>query len=80
MTIAERIFVEVRALPEDQARAVLKYVRFLQSRRAVRSSAQQDMSAFDQFGAVYEGPLNRGERHEPAANLGEGVPFHPSEG
>jgi hypothetical protein len=61
MTIAERIFAEVRELPEDQARAVLHFVRFLTSRRAPARSAARDLSAFDPFGAVYEGNFNRGE-------------------
>lgn len=56
MTIAERIREEVRTLPEAQARAVLNFVLFLKSRIAVDQSAQRDMSAFDRFGAVYEGP------------------------
>ena len=56
MTIAERIFAEVRSLPEEQARAVLNYVVFLKSRIAADRSARHDMSAFDCFGAVYEGP------------------------
>jgi hypothetical protein len=61
MTIAERIFAEVRSLPEDQARAVLKFVRFLKSRQTDSRAAQRDTSAFDCFGAVYEGPFNRDE-------------------
>jgi len=59
MTIAKTIFAEVRELPEDQARAVLHFVCFLRSRRAPARSAPPDMSAFDQFGAVYEGNFNR---------------------
>jgi hypothetical protein len=35
MTTAERIFEEVRALPETQAREVLDFVSFLKSRRTV---------------------------------------------
>jgi hypothetical protein len=61
VTIAEKIFAEARSLPEDQARAVLNFVRFLQSRHDARSSAHQDMSIFDQFGAVYEADFNRDE-------------------
>jgi hypothetical protein len=61
MTIAESIFAEVRSLPEVQGRAVLYYVLFLKSRIAADRPAQHDMSAFDQFGAVYEGPINRAE-------------------
>lgn len=64
MTIAERIFAEVRSLPENQAHAVLNFVRSLQSRHDAQSSAQQDMSAFDRFGTVYEGPVSRDELYD----------------
>ena len=40
MTTAERIFAEVRSLPEEQARAVLNYVVFLKSRIAADRSAR----------------------------------------
>jgi hypothetical protein len=36
MTTAERIFEEVRALPETQAREVLDFVSFLKSRQTAR--------------------------------------------
>lgn len=64
MTIAERIFEEVRALPETQAREVLDFVSFLKARRAAGKSAQRDMSAFDRFGAVYDGHFNRDELYD----------------
>jgi len=65
MTIAERIFEEVSALPERQAREVLDFVSFLKARRAAgKSSAQRDMSAFDRFGAVYDGHFNRDELYD----------------
>lgn len=64
MTIAERIFEEVRALPEMQAREVLDFVSFLKSRRTTAKSAQRDMSAFDRFGAVYDGRFNRDELYD----------------
>jgi hypothetical protein len=63
MTTAERIFEEVRALPETQAREVLDFVSILKSRQA----AQRDMSAFDRFGAVYDGRFNRDALHDRAA-------------
>lgn len=63
MTIAERIFEEVRALPEIQAREVLDFVSFLKSRQADKS-AQRDVSAFDRFGAVYDGHFNRDELYD----------------
>jgi len=61
MTTAETIFAEVRSLPETVAREVLDFVAFLKARQATGKAAQQDMSAFDRFGAVYEGPFNRDE-------------------
>jgi hypothetical protein len=64
MTIAERIFDEVRALPEMQAREVLDFVGFLKSRQTAGKSAQRDMSAFDRFGAVYDGHFNRDELYD----------------
>jgi hypothetical protein len=65
MTIAERIFEEVRALPETQAREVLDFVSFLKSRQtAGKAAAQRDMSAFDRFGAVYEERFNRDELYD----------------
>ncbi len=63
MTIAERIFEEVRSLPEIQAREVLDFVSFLKSRQAGKS-AQRDVSAFDRFGAVYDGHFNRDELYD----------------
>lgn len=64
MTIAERIFEEVRALPETQAREVLDFVGFLKSQRKTGTSTQRDMSAFDRFGAVYDGRFNRDELYD----------------
>jgi hypothetical protein len=59
MTTAEKIFEEVSALPETQAREVLDFVRSLKARQAGGKSVQTDMSAFDRFGAVYDGPFDR---------------------
>jgi hypothetical protein len=64
VTTAEKIFAEVRALPETVAREVLDFVAFLKTRQAKGKSAQRDMSAFDRFGAVYEGPFNRDELYD----------------
>lgn len=61
MTTAEKIQAEVRTLPEAQAREVLDFVAFLKSRLKRNKSTQQDASAFDRFGAVYEGQFNRNE-------------------
>jgi len=59
MTTAERIFEEVRALPETQAREVLDFVSLVKSRQTAGKAVQRDMSAFDRFGAVYDGRFNR---------------------
>ena len=64
MTTAEKIFAEVRTLPETVAREVLDFVALLKTRQANGKSAQRDMSAFDRFGAVYEGPFNRDELYD----------------
>jgi Ca2+-binding EF-hand superfamily protein len=64
MTTAERILEEVRALPETQAREVLNFMRFLKSPRKTGTSTQRDMSAFDRFGAEYDGRFNRDELYD----------------
>jgi hypothetical protein len=64
MTTAEKIFEEVRALPETQAREVLNFVSSLKSRRMPGKPTQRDMSAFDRFGAVYDGRFNRNELYD----------------
>jgi len=64
MTTAERIFEEVLALPETQAREVLDFISFLKSQRMAAKSTKQDMSAFDRFGAVYDGHFNRDELYD----------------
>ena len=64
MTTAEKIFEEVRALPETQAREVLNFVSSLKSRRMPGKPTQRDMSAFDRFGAVYVGHYNRDELYD----------------
>ena len=64
MTTPEKVFAEVRALPETVAREVLDFVGFLKTRQAKGKSVQRDMSAFDRFGAVYDGHFNRDELHD----------------
>lgn len=64
MTIAEEILAEVQTLPEAQAREVLYFIALLKSRRQRGESIQQDVSAFDRFGAVYEGQLRRDELYD----------------
>ena len=64
MTTAEKILAELRTLPEAQAREVLDFVAFLKSRLRRNKSTQRDLSAFDRFGAVYEGQFNRDELYD----------------
>jgi hypothetical protein len=64
MTTAEKILEEVRTLPETDAREVLDFVAFLKARRAGNKSVKLDTSAFDRFGAVYEGPFKRDEQYD----------------
>jgi len=64
MTTAEEILAEVRTLPEAQAREVLDFVAFLKSRLQRNRTTHKDVSAFDRFGAVYEGQFNRDELYD----------------
>jgi Ca2+-binding EF-hand superfamily protein len=64
MTIAERIFQEVSTLPETQAREFLDFVTVLKSRQRSGKATERDMSAFDRFGAVYDGRFNRDELYD----------------
>ncbi|MDP1636175.1 MAG: hypothetical protein Q8L69_16025 [Gallionellaceae bacterium] len=65
MNTAEKIFEEVRALPEVQAREVLDFVGFLKAKVGGYNTAlPADMSDFDRFGAVYDGRFNRDESHD----------------
>lgn len=54
---------DVQNLPEDQAQKVLDFVANLKARRAAQAS-EQDMTVFDQFGAVYDGHFNRDELYD----------------
>jgi hypothetical protein len=64
VTIAEKILAEVQTLPEAQAREVLYFIALLKSRRQHGGSTQQDVSAFERFGAVHEGQLRRDELYD----------------
>jgi len=66
MNTAEKIFEEVRTLPESVAREVLDFVGYLKAKRAEHPKVEAaDMSEFDQFGAVFE----RGETTEPEREI-----------
>ena len=65
MNTAEKIFEEVRSLPEFQAQEVLDFVGFLKNKNIVQSKDKtKDMSEFDQFGAVFDGKFNRDECYD----------------
>ncbi len=65
MNTAQKIFTEVQALPEMQAREVLDFVGYLKAKTAVKIKASvENMAAFDRFGAVYDGQFNRDEIHD----------------
>lgn len=65
MNTAQKIFDEVQALPEVQAREVLDFVGYLKAKTAGKSGTSAgDMSVFDRFGAVYDGQFNRDECHD----------------
>lgn len=65
MNTAEKIFEEVRVLPEVQAREVLDFVGYLKAKSAGHDATPSaDMRAFDRFGAVYDGQFNRDESHD----------------
>ena len=60
MNTVERIFEEVRKLPEFQAEEVFDFVSFLRSKSLNKSKEKlKDVSVFDQFGNVYDGNFNR---------------------
>ena len=65
MNTAEKVFEEVRALPEVQAREVLDFVGYLKSKLAIQSKDKSgDMSEFNQYGAAFNGEFNREECHD----------------
>lgn len=65
MNTAEKVFEEVRALPEVQAREVLDFVGYLKSKLAIQSKDKLgDMSEFNQYGAAFNGEFNREECYD----------------
>ena len=66
VTKTEQIPQELRTLPDARAREVLDIVEFLKSHlpRVTATFTQQASSAFDRFGAIYEGRLNRDELYD----------------
>ncbi|PPD28528.1 MAG: hypothetical protein CTY19_18530 [Methylomonas sp.] len=65
MNTAEKIYQEVRTLPDFQAQEVLDFVGYLKTKNNAQPMPKgQDMSEFDQFGAVYDGGFNRDECYD----------------
>jgi hypothetical protein len=73
MSTAERVYEEVRTLPEDLAREVLDFVEFLKTRRVqaginaeAERDADADWSEFDQLAGAWEGKFHRDECYDRA--------------
>lgn len=64
MNTMEKIAEEAQAQPEIDAREVLDFVGHLKARRTQTKAATADMSESDQFGAVFDGKLNRDECYD----------------
>lgn len=73
MNIAERIFEEVTALPELQAREVLDFVGYLKAKYVFTDNtvnnpptddADTDWSEFEKLAGTWSGKFNRDECHE----------------
>jgi len=65
MNTAEKIFEEVQDLPDDQAQEVLDFVEFLKTKYQKKPKEKdQELSEFDQFGAVFDGHFNRDECYD----------------
>lgn len=65
MNTADKIFEEVRVLPEVEAREVLDFVGYLKAKHSKQSKAPEtDMSVLDQFGEVFNGKFDRDECYD----------------
>lgn len=73
MNTVERIFEEVKALPEFQAREVLDFVGYLKTRRAAADNADSapqtgnadaDWAEFEKLAGAWSGNFNRGECYD----------------
>lgn len=73
MNTAERIFEEVRVLPEFQAREVLDFVDYLKTRRASpevgvyspqSDDADSDWAEFEKLAGSWTGNFSRGECYD----------------
>ena len=73
MNTVERIFEEVKALPEFQAREVLDFVGYLKAKRAYADQAvsapqskdvESDWAEFEKLAGTWEGKFNRNECYD----------------
>lgn len=64
MNTVKRIADELRYLPEMQAREVLDFVGYLKNKLKHTDQPIHSVDDFDQFGAVYDGKLNREECYD----------------
>jgi len=73
MNTVERIFEEVKVLPEFQAREVLDFVGYLKTRRASTDDAvstpqsddvESDWAEFEKLAGAWTGNFNRGECYD----------------
>ena len=73
MNIVERLFEEVRTLPEFQAREVLDFVGYLKAKRGSADNsvsahetddADADWVEFEKLAGAWSGSFNRGECYD----------------
>ncbi len=64
MNTVKKVVDEIRYLPEMQAREVLDFVGYLRSKLKHAEKTSQSVDEFDQFGAVFDGKLNRNECYD----------------
>lgn len=65
MNTVEKIFEEVRSLPDFQAQEVLDFIGFLKYKSIIQpKNITKDISEFDQFGAVFDGKFDRDECYD----------------
>ena len=64
MNTVKKIADEIRYLPEMQAREVLDFVGYLRSKLKHTDTDSQNVDAFDQFGAVFDGQFDRDECYD----------------
>lgn len=64
MNTVKKIVVEIRYLPEMQAREMLDLVGYLINKLKHTDNTSQSVDDFDQFGAVFDGKFVRDECYD----------------